>query len=121
MVSGVQRSAQGSRATRFAALAIAGASVLLASSPSAAASVLAWVPEPSDTWQYQLQGTIDRSVKADVFDVDAFDVPKATVDALHAQGRHVVCYVDAGSWEPYRPDRRKYPSKVIGKGVVGCP
>src|SRR6478735_8741707 len=88
MVSGVKRPALRSRSARFAALALACASVLLASLPSAAASaaVPAWVPEPSDTWQYQLQGTINRSVKADVFDVDAFDVPKATVAALHAMG-----------------------------------
>src|SRR4051794_5061151 len=82
---------------------------------------LAWVPSPSDTWQYQLQGSIDRSVNADVFDVDAFDVGKATIAGLHARGRHVVCYVDAGSWEPYRPDRNEYPKSVIGKAVDGWP
>jgi hypothetical protein len=86
--------------------------------PSAAP---AWTPSPSDTWQYQLQGTIDRTVAADVFDVDAFDVAKETIAALHARGRHVVCYVDAGSWEPYRPDRNAYPKSVIGKAVEGWP
>jgi hypothetical protein len=107
------------------ALALACVVTLLASMPGAAtsrpAATPSWVPSPSDTWQYQLQGTIDRTVDADVFDVDAFDVTKATVAALHAKGRHVVCYVDAGSWEPYRPDKDKYPKSVIGKAVEGWP
>jgi hypothetical protein len=107
------------------ALALGFTVALLASAPAAAhapaAHVAAWLPAPSDTWQYQLQGTIDRSVNADVFDVDAFDVSKETVAALHARGRHVVCYVDAGSWEPYRPDRDAYPKSLIGKPVEGWP
>jgi hypothetical protein len=107
-----------------------GAVLVLASlvAPSAAASAIsgtsaapAWVPSPADTWQYQLQGTIDRTVDADVFDVDAFDVGRSTVEALHSRGRHVVCYVDAGSWEPYRPDKSRYPKSVIGKAVPGWP
>jgi hypothetical protein len=98
----------------------------LASAPLAAAAggrtaSLAWTPSPTDTWQYQLQGRIDRTVMADVFDVDLFDVPRATIAALHAEGHHVVCYIDAGSWEPYRPDASRYPEWVIGKQVPGWP
>ena len=53
--------------------------------------------------------------------MDAFDVTKGTVAALHAEGHHVVCYVDAGSWEPYRPDKSRYPKSVIGNAVAGWP
>jgi hypothetical protein len=92
-----------------------------AASAAGAAGGARWMPNPSDTWQYQLQGTIDLSVDADVFDVDAFEVKRATIAALHARGRRVVCYVDAGSWEPYRPDSDRYPNSVIGKPVEGWP
>jgi hypothetical protein len=125
MVSSMTTRTHGSRRLLFGALAIAAAVMLPASALAAGrpSTTLApaWIPSPSDTWQYQLQGTIDRNVNADVFDVDAFDVSKDTVAALHAKGRHVVCYVDAGSWEPYRPDKNKYPPSVIGRGVDGWP
>ena len=81
----------------------------------------AWAPAPADTWQYQLSGRIDVEVAADVFDVDAFTTRAAVVSQLHDRGRHVVCYVDAGSWEPYRPDADSYPDSVIGKPVKGWP
>jgi hypothetical protein len=114
------------RPGRFLWLALALATMLLPASVSVAqatgpSAAPAWVPAPSDTWQYQLQGTIDMSVDADVFDVDAFDMSRDTVAALHADGRHVVCYVDAGSWEPYRPDKDEYPKSVIGRAVAGWP
>src|SRR5690242_13781960 len=109
MVNGVLTQTQRRLRRLFAALAIAAALLLPAAAPADAApspaTAPSWAPSPSDRWQYQLQGTIDRNVDADVFDVDAFDVSKDTVAALHAKGRHVVCYVDAGSWEPYRPDK----------------
>ena len=41
--------------------------------------------------------------------------------ALHAQGRKVICYFSAGSWEPYRPDSGDYPNEVMGGPVEGWP
>lgn len=80
-----------------------------------------WTPSPGDTWQYQLSGAIDTAVEADVFDIDAFAVSAGTVGALHGLGRHAVCYIDAGSWEPYRPDSRRFPASVKGRIVPGWP
>jgi hypothetical protein len=74
-----------------------------------------WRPALRTSWQWQLQGKIDRSVHAHMFDVDMFDVPAATVQALHRSGRRVVCYVDAGTWENWRPDASKFPDRVKGK------
>lgn len=73
-----------------------------------------WTPAPGDTWQYQLTGSIDLTVDADVFDVDLFDTEPATVAALHDRGRHVVCYLSAGSYEDWRPDATTFPAEVIG-------
>lgn len=35
-----------------------------------------------------------------VWDIDAFDANAATVGALHAQGKTVICYFSAGTYEP---------------------
>lgn len=81
-----------------------------------------WMPGPgTSAWQFQLQGKIDTSIEADVYEVDGFDVSKKTVDELHSQGRRVICYIDVGSWEQYRPDRKDFPKSVIGKKYEGYP
>jgi hypothetical protein len=36
------------------------------------------------------------------------------VTAVHAVGAHAVCYVDAGTWEDFRPDANAYPDQVKG-------
>jgi hypothetical protein len=80
-----------------------------------------WRPHPGISWQWQLTGAIDLSVDAALYDVDLFDTPAATVAALHARGRHVVCYLDAGTYEPGRPDSADFPAAVRGAPVEGWP
>jgi hypothetical protein len=81
-----------------------------------------WQPKPTTKpWQFQLQGRIDPSVEAPVYEVDGFNVTKETVDALHARGRKVICYIDVGSWENYRPDAKRFPRSVIGRAYEGYP
>lgn len=38
------------------------------------------------------------------------------VASLHAKGRKVICYVNAGAWESFRPDAAAFPSSVRGSG-----
>lgn len=109
--------------------------VLLATSPSAAAGGKAancppvqrngagiWKATPTTApWQWQLQGKIDTSVGACVFDVDGFETPRVTVAALHRSGRVAICYLDVGSWESYRPDAKHFPRSVIGRRYEGFP
>jgi hypothetical protein len=85
------------------------------------ASARRWVPSPQTTWQWQLSGHIDQSVKAEMYDIDLFDTSAATVASLHRRGHHVVCYLDAGSYEPGRPDAASFPAAVLGAGVEGWP
>lgn len=80
-----------------------------------------WKPVSGVTWQWQLDGTIDTSVNAAVYDVDLFDTPSSTVATLHAQGRKVICYFTVGSWETYRPDVASIPASVKGGVVDGWP
>ena len=93
--------------------------LLLALVPMSSARADTWQPEPGATWQWQLQGTLDTTVSADVYDIDGFDNSKAVVGNLHDDGRHVICYISAGSWEKWRPDADAFPSFVIGKRLDG--
>ena len=60
---------------------------------------------PGTSWQWQLSGTIDLSVDAQVFDIDPFssDTQSDIVAQLHARGRRVICYFDT-AYEPGRVD-----------------
>jgi hypothetical protein len=81
-----------------------------------------WRPTATtQPWQWQLQGPIDTSVAAAVYDVDGFETPKRIVAKLHRLGRKVVCYLDVGSWESYRPDKREFPHSAIGRRYAGFP
>ena len=64
--------------------------------PSPTPTIEVWKPALDTSWQWQLQGPIDRSFDVAMYDVDLFDTDAAVVAALHLDGRKVVCYVNAG-------------------------
>lgn len=72
-------------------------------------------------WQIQYVGDIETDVPAEVFDLDMFETSAALVSALHAQGKKVVCYINVGAWENWRPDKDLFPSEVLGKPYAGWP
>jgi hypothetical protein len=78
-----------------------------------------WQPTPGTTWQWQLTGPLDTSVDAEVFDIDLFDTPAATIEELQQSGRRVICYFSAGTLEPWRPDAEAFPGVVIGQRMSG--
>jgi hypothetical protein len=80
-----------------------------------------WVPAPNTTWQWQLTTPVDQSVDAQMYDIDLFDNAASVVASLHAAGRHVVCYLDVGTYEPGRPDSSAFPQSVIGKELPDWP
>lgn len=80
-----------------------------------------WQPPAGSTFQLQLQGHIDVSYEAAVYDIDMFDTPRSVIAELHEMGRHVVCYVSAGSYERWRPDADDFPREVLGQGLAGWP
>lgn len=97
----------------------------------ASGSAPAWQPRPGLRWQYQLQGKVDTSicakpasggacVRPDVWVIDLYNDDGTTTNAaavkqIHARRSHAVCYVDAGTWENWRPDAARYPAKIRGK------
>ena len=81
-----------------------------------------WEPKPSSSpWQIQLQGRLDLDVRAKVYEIDGLDHRRATVQRLHRRGRRVICYVNAGAWESFRPDAGSFPPEVLGKRYEGFP
>lgn len=79
------------------------------------------MPGLGTTWQIQFSGRLNPSIDATVLDIDMFDTAASTVAALHADGRHVVCYINAGAWENWRPDAGRYPGSVKGRALDGWP
>ncbi|GGL62355.1 hypothetical protein GCM10010129_02440 [Streptomyces fumigatiscleroticus] len=89
-----------------------------AGTPTAPASRPAgtrWQPRPGLAWQWQLDGRVDPSVDVPVYDIDGFENSAADVARLHRAGRKVICYVNAGAWEDFRPDRDDFPRSVLGE------
>ena len=58
---------------------------------------------------------------AEAVDIDLFEASGPTVRALKRQGKRVICYMSAGSWENWRPDRNDFPDEVIGRPLDGWP
>lgn len=117
---------------RRARRALAALTVALFGSLTLAASAHAvWTPSPQTTWQWQIVGEIrEPFLPVDMYDIDLQDaVPTATtinvpgfgtvrwpagenagvIDRLHAAGKKVICYLDSGAWEKYRPDASLFP------------
>jgi hypothetical protein len=99
---------------------LVGSLIALVIAPTATAA--RWQPQPTTApWQWQLQGKLDFGVEAPVYDIDGFESTRADVRELQRRGRRVVCYLDVGSWETYRPDAGRFPRSVIGRKYDGFP
>jgi hypothetical protein len=84
-------------------------------SPTAGPAQTVWKPKPGLAWQWQLDGEVKPTVDVPVYDIDGFENSKADVAALHRAGRKVICYVNVGAWENFRPDKDDFPRSVLGK------
>ena len=82
-------------------------------------SLTRWTPAVGNSIQIQYTGTLDTTKNVDIYNLDMFDTSAAQVSALHAQGRDVMCYISAGSWENWRPDAAQFPAVVLGNNYTG--
>ncbi|MFH1447038.1 MAG: endo alpha-1,4 polygalactosaminidase [Chloroflexota bacterium] len=78
-----------------------------------------WQPAPGTSWQWQLDNPVEIIAGVQMYDIDLFENDAATVEALHASGAMVVCYISMGSWEDWRSDSDLFPAEVIGKAYTG--
>ncbi|RMZ13025.1 hypothetical protein D0862_02473 [Hortaea werneckii] len=96
--------------------------------PAANGNNTIWQPGARATWQIVLRHPLELSPNApaiepdvDVFDIDLFDNPASTIDALHKLDKKVVCYFSAGSYEPYRSDSSQFRESDLGEPLDGWP
>lgn len=81
----------------------------------------AWAPVPGESWQWQLTGAVETFPDVAMVDLDLFRVDRATVDALHADDRVLICYFSAGTVEDFRPDVSDLPEAAIGREMAEWP
>jgi hypothetical protein len=80
-----------------------------------------WTPPLEASWHIQYTGEIDTSLDMDIYNLDLFDTPPESIEALRARGVRVMCYFSAGSYEDWRPDAGEFPAGVLGKALEGWP
>ena len=82
-----------------------------------------WSPTLSTSWQIELAHPLTNTTfNASVYDIDMFENNSTTIDGLHKQGRKVICYFSAGSFENWRSDVTSFNNKTdLGKPLDGWP
>lgn len=80
-----------------------------------------WKPQAFTTWHIQYTGTLDKARPVMVYNIDLFDTPASVVQELAARGVKAVCYLNAGAWENWRPDKDRFPPEVLGRNYGGWP
>lgn len=79
-----------------------------------------WYRPPLDaSWQWQLRGKVNTDYDVDIYDIDLFDADRNLIKRLHAQGKKVICYFSAGSYENWREDKNAFPSSLLGNRLDG--
>lgn len=76
-------------------------------------------PNINTSWQWQLSGKVNSSYNVTLYDVDLFDTNATFIQSLKAEGKKVICYFSAGSWENWRTDADKFSDEVKGLKMDG--
>ena len=71
--------------------------------------------------QVQLQGTPNISYDVELYVLDLFDTDSAVIDALHADGRKMICYFSAGTFENWRDDAGRFTAADKGRRLGNWP
>jgi hypothetical protein len=80
-----------------------------------------WAPRPGMLFDIQFSAPLNLQRAVQFIDLDLFETTRARVDALRARGTYVACYLNAGAWENWRPDKGAFPAQVLGKAYDGWP
>jgi hypothetical protein len=76
-------------------------------------------PDVNSSWQWQLKDTINRSYNVEIYDIDLFDSNETLIESLKNDGKKVICYFSAGSYENWRSDKDAFPISVLGNIMDG--
>ncbi|CAG8980376.1 hypothetical protein HYALB_00013723, partial [Hymenoscyphus albidus] len=93
------------------------------SKPTASKSIetsqVYWQPQPPLKWQIISHSDIGDPDLAgiDVYDVDLYSTSHEDVNTLKKNGKKVICYFSAGTWEDWRPDADQFDKAEFGNEV----
>ncbi len=77
--------------------------------------------EVGDTWFMKLYWPLKAEeiyYPYKVFVIDLFDNDQTIIKKLKEQGKIVICYFSAGTWEDWRVDASSFPQEVLGKPLA---
>ena len=80
-----------------------------------------YLPAQNARWLVQLDGAVDIGNAADFFYLDTEQQAASDLAKLHAQGRHYLCYLSAGSVEAFRADANDFPDSAVGNQLANFP
>jgi hypothetical protein len=80
-----------------------------------------WRPSVGQTIQLQYSGDLDLGYNTSIYNIDLFEASASEISTLKSQGRKLMCYLNAGAWEDWRPDAASYPAAVLGSDYEGWP
>ncbi len=101
------------------------------------AAAVWWSPPTGNVpWQWELDHPLNTASASDLgtgvttytgaaapdpvlYDIDGFDNSAGTVSSLHARGAKVLCYIEVGAAENYRPDYSQFPADTLGNTMPG--
>ncbi|ALS33979.1 hypothetical protein PTRA_a2941 [Pseudoalteromonas translucida KMM 520] len=75
-------------------------------------------PALGSSWQWQLTGTINTNYNVSIYDIDLFDSSEQLIQTLQAQGKRVICYFSAGSYESWRSDKSQFLINELGNSLA---
>jgi len=76
-------------------------------------------PDTNTSWQWQLQGVVNTSYNVEIYDIDLFDSNATLIQSLQNDGKKVICYFSAGSYEDWRSDKDDFPLDTLGNVMNG--
>lgn len=76
-------------------------------------------PDTNTSWQWQLQGNINTAYNVEIYDIDLFDSDASLIESLKNDGKKVICYFSAGSYENWRSDKNNFPPSALGNTMDG--
>ncbi len=76
-------------------------------------------PDIYSSWQWQLMGAVNTSYDVDIYDIDLFDSNETLIQSLKDNGKKVICYFSAGSYENWRDDKDDFLNEVLGDNMDG--
>ena len=76
-------------------------------------------PTSNTSWQWQLTGVLNPTYDVDLYDIDLFETSISDIELLHSEGKKVLCYFSAGSYENWRSDAGSFDAALLGNDLDG--